>query len=244
MSDERTETITASDGGTFDGWLFLPPNGRGPGILLLQEIFGVGEFLRGKAIDLAARGYVVLCPDVFWRSERRVAHGHDEAGLQQAFASLTKWQAETDDATNVGDLLAALAHLRGMRAVDSAKVAVMGYCLGGRLAYEVSVAGDPDACVAYYGSGIGERVDATAGEVSCPTLFHYGDSDPFIPNEENEAVQAAFAGNDDVTVHVHAGGGHAFENEQAEQFWNTACAERSWSLTLAFLAEQLQPPTP
>jgi dienelactone hydrolase len=56
-------------------------------------------------------------------------------------------------------------------------------------------------------------------------------------------VQAAFAGRDDVTVHVHAGGGHAFENEEAEQFWNTACAERSYALTLAFLAEHLQPTT-
>ncbi len=243
MANERTESITAPDGGTFDGWVFLPPGARGPGILLLQEIFGVGPFLRAKALDLAERGYVVLCPDVFWRTERRVAHNHDEEGLQKAFASMTRWQEATDDATNAGDLLAALAHLRGLPEVGDAKVAVMGYCLGGRLAYEVAAAGDPDACVAYYGSGIGGRLDDTAASVDCPTLFHYGDSDPFIPNEENEAVQAAFAGRDDVTVHVHAGGGHAFENEEAEQFWNPAAAEKSWALTLAFLAEQLEPRT-
>ena len=75
MPTERTETISTSDGGTYDGWLFVPDRGFGPGILLLQEIFGVGSFLRAKAIDLAERGYVVLCPDVFtdspmelWRS--------------------------------------------------------------------------------------------------------------------------------------------------------------------------------
>ncbi len=177
---DRTETVTARDGQTSDAWVWLPASGSGPGILLLQEIFGVSSFLRAKASDLADLGYVVACPDVFWRTERHVDHDHDDAGLQAAFASMSRWAAEVPEATTRDDLLAALDHLRALPEVDG-KVAVMGYCLGGRLAYELAAAGDPDACVAYYGSGIGGRLDDTAESVTCPTIFHYGGADPFIP---------------------------------------------------------------
>jgi carboxymethylenebutenolidase len=83
----RTESITAPDGQSFDGHLTVPDTGSGPGILLLQEIFGVGDFLLSKAADLANLGYVVLCPDVFWRVQRNVALAHDEAALQEASGS-------------------------------------------------------------------------------------------------------------------------------------------------------------
>jgi carboxymethylenebutenolidase len=235
---DRVETITAPDGQAFDAWVWLPASGSGPGILLLQEIFGVGPFLEAKASDLADLGYVVACPDVFWRTERHVAHDHDDAGLQAAFGSMTRWQAEVPEETTSADLLAALDHLRGMPEVGE-KVAVMGYCLGGRLAYELAAAGDPDVCVSYYGSGIGGRLDDTASSVACTTLFHYGGADPYIPAEEAEAVARAFAGRDDVELHVHEGAGHAFENSEAGQFFSSDAAERSWELTTEFLARTL-----
>jgi carboxymethylenebutenolidase len=241
MTSERTETVTAPDGETFDAWAFVPEHGSGPGVLLLQEIFGVGAFLRAKATDLAALGYVVLCPDVFWRTERRVAHDHDDAGLAAAYASVTRWSEEVAPAVTAADLAAALAHLRAMPEVGDRPVAVLGYCLGGRLAYELAAAAEPDACVSYYGSRIGERLDETAGSVTCPVLFHYGGADPFIPVEEAEAVRAAFAGRDDVEVHVHDGAGHAFENFDAPTFHNADAAARSWAITTTWLAERLGP---
>jgi carboxymethylenebutenolidase len=240
MPTERTETITTSDGATYDGWLFVPDRGAGPGILLLQEIFGVGPFLRAKANDLAALGYVVLCPDVFWRTERHVAHDHDEAGLAAAFASMTRWSEEVDDLTAAADLLSAFEHLRGLEEVGARAVGVMGYCLGGRLAYEVAIAGQPDAAVCYYGSGIGGRLDHAA-EITCPVLFHYGGTDPFIPSEEAEAVRQAFAERDDVEVHIHAGAGHAFENSEAPAFYDADATAAAWPLTVDFLARTLDP---
>jgi carboxymethylenebutenolidase len=235
----RTETIHAADGGTFDGALFVPAGGSGPGVLLLQEIFGVGPFIRSKGVDLAALGYVALAPDVFWRTERGVEHGHDADGMEAAFGSATRWSEEVDDATKTSDLLAALDHLRNLPEVDG-KVAVMGYCLGGRLAYEVAAAGAPDTCVSYYGSRIHERLDETAAEVTCPVLFHYGAADPYIPSEQVDAVEAAFSGRSDVEVHRHEGAGHAFENFEAPQFWNEAAAEWSWARTTEWLAEHLR----
>lgn len=239
MPNQRTETISTSDGGTYDGWVWVPDRGSGPGVLLLQEIFGVGDFLRAKAADLAALGYVVLCPDVFWRTEPRAAFAHDEAGLQAAFATLTRWTQEVDEVTAAGDLVSALEHLRGLPEVGARAAGVMGYCLGGRLTYEVAVHGQPDAAVAYYGSGIGGRLDDAAA-ITCPTLFHYGGNDAFIPQDEVEAVRAAFAGRADVEVHVHGSAGHAFENHEAPTFHDPAAAAASWPLTTAFLARTLR----
>jgi carboxymethylenebutenolidase len=244
VTTTRTETITAPDGGTFAGHLAVPDRGSGPGILLLQEIFGVNDFLKAKADDLAALGYVVLCPDVFWRVEPGVSLPHDEAALGQAFGYMERFMAN-GMAEAPGDLAAALAHLRALPEVGGRegagqKVGVMGYCLGGRLAYEVGVGGDPDAVVSYYGSGIATRLD-DAGNITCPAIFHFGGSDPFIPNEEVDAIRAAFEHRDDVELHVQQEAGHAFENHLAEQFSNPAAAAKSWPLTVEFLERTLQP---
>ena len=233
----RSESVAAAGGQTFDAHLTVPDGGRGPGVLLLQEIFGVNDFLIAKAADLAAAGYAVLCPDVFWRVERNVSLPHDEAALGQAFSYMERW-SQRDPSETVGDLVAALAHLRGLDEVDG-KVAVMGYCLGGRLAYEAAVAGDPDACVSYYGSGIADRLDE-AGKITCPVIFHFGGSDPYIPNDQVDRIRAAFAGRDDVEVHVQDDAGHAFENSLAPMFHHAGAAARSWPLTLAFLERTLR----
>src|ERR1022692_260943 len=86
MIVSRSEQIQTPDGEQFDGYLVLPDAGRGPGIMLLPEVFGVNQFLKSKAVDLASLGYVVLCPDVFWRIERRISLHHDEASLAAASA--------------------------------------------------------------------------------------------------------------------------------------------------------------
>ena len=238
MPTTRTETITAPDGGTFDGTVVVPDGGSGPGILLLQEIFGVNDFLLAKAADLAEAGYVVLCPDVFWRVERNVALPHDEEALQTAFGLMTRYSEEVDGATQAGDLTAALDHLRSLPEVTG-PVAAMGYCLGGRLAYEVSVAADPDACVSYYGSGIADRLD-DADRISCPVIFHFGGNDPFIPNDQVDAIKKVMGDRPDVELHVHESAGHAFENHLAPMFHSADAAARSWPLTMEFLDRTLR----
>lgn len=232
----RTEHIEAADGGRFDGTAFVP-DGGGPGLLLLQEIFGVGEFLRHKAQALAAEGYVVLCPDVFWRVEPHVELDHDEDGLGRAYQYVERFAAIDAEVTR-GDLLAALGHLRAMPEVTG-RVGVMGYCLGGRLAYEVAVAGDPDTCVSYYGSGIAAQLD-DAARIECPVLFQFGGADAFIPQSDVEQIRRAFAGRPDVELHVYGDAGHAFENSFAPAFSVPEAAARSWPVTLAFLDRTLR----
>lgn len=237
MPSTRTETITAPAGGTFSGQLTLPDSGQGAGILLLQEIFGVGEFLLAKANDLAELGYVVLCPDVFWRVQPNIALAHDDAALQEAFGFMTKYNELPDD-TRLADLGAALDHLRSVPEAAGRKVAAMGYCLGGHLAYAIGCHFDPDAVVSYYGSGIADRL-SEAETLNCPTIFHFGGNDPFIPNEQVDAIRAHLEGHD-VEIHVQHAAGHAFENFLAAQFHDPAAAAASWPLTVDFLARELK----
>ncbi len=239
MPSVRTETITAPDGGQYEGHLTVPDAGRGPGIVLLQEIFGVGDFLTSKANDLAELGYVVLCPDVFWRVEPGIALPHDESALQEAFGYMTRYATEVPEETKLADLGAALDHLRALPEVAGNKVAVMGYCLGGFLAYELACHFDPDAAVSYYGSTIADHL-AEAESLTCPIIFHFGGNDPFIPNEQVDAIRAHLDDRDNVTIHVQHQAGHAFENFLAPQFHDAAAAAISWPLTVDFLDRELR----
>jgi carboxymethylenebutenolidase len=238
MATSRTETVTAADGGSFEALLVLPEDLPAPGVLLFQEVFGVNDFITSKAEHLAAEGYAVLCPDVFWRVAPGYAVGHTDEALQEAIGVASRYSTEVDHATKVGDLLAALAHLRSLPET-SGKAAVMGYCLGGWLAYETAAAGEPDSCVSYYGSQIVDRLD-DADRITCPTLFHFGGSDPFLPRDKVAAIEAAFAGRGDVEIRVEEAAGHAFENHLAQQFHDPDAAARSWPATLEFLQHALR----
>jgi carboxymethylenebutenolidase len=103
MPTTRNEQVTAPDGGTFDATAVVPDGGGGPGVLLFQEIFGVNDFLLAKADELADLGYVVLCPDVFWRVERNVALPHDEASLQAAFGYMKLYAEGVPMDTKIAD---------------------------------------------------------------------------------------------------------------------------------------------
>jgi carboxymethylenebutenolidase len=114
----------------------------------------------------------------------------------------------------------------------------MGFCLGGTLAWFVAAAGDPDVAVSYYGSGVAGGLDQ-AGTVTCPVIFHFGDSDPYLPNEQVDAIRASVGDRPDVEIHVQAGAGHAFDNHEAPTFWNEAAAAAAWERTVAFLQQHL-----
>lgn len=224
--------VTTADGGTMDAHLVVPESGSGPGLVLLMEIFGVGAYIKTAAERLAALGYTVLAPDLYWRVERGIALDHDEAGLHKAFGYVQK----LDVPQAVADALDALAHLRAMPATGG-RAGVLGFCLGGTLAYLVAANGDPDTAVCYYGSGIHDALEY-AGSVTCPVLFHYGTRDDYIPTEKSELVRATFEDRPDCEVRFHDAG-HAFDNSEAAMFHDPAAAAEAWEQTAAFLARTL-----
>ncbi len=226
------EQVPSVDGDAFDAYRAEPPGGSGPGVVLLQEIFGINDNMRGVADRLAGEGYVVLVPDMFWRLERRFER-KDEAGFGDALAMVQRFDLET----GASDLAATVDHVRGMPGCTGT-VGAAGFCLGGTLALLAATRAGVDAAVSYYGSGNNDLL----GEVratTCPLLFHYGDQDPFIPEEKVAEVEGAVAGRPDTAVHRYAAG-HAFSNWDAPSMFDEAAAEAAWDRTLEFLARHLQ----
>lgn len=238
MPSTRYETITAADGGTFDAFCAAPDTASAPGVLLFQEIFGINDNIRGLAERLAEAGYLVLAPDMFWRIEPRFER-KDESGLREAMARAQRLDRERA----VEDITATFAHLLAMPGC-SGRVGGVGFCLGGTLTYLFATSSrvdgrGPDAAVSYYGSGVHELL-GRADDLECPTLFHYGDRDPYIPRKQVAAVEDALAGRPGVAVHRYDAG-HAFSNWDAPSMYDRDAAELAWERTLAFFAEHLRP---
>ena len=228
----RTEQLTAHDGGQFDGHLWLPDSGSGPGLLLLQEIFGVGPYIRSVAERLAAQGYVVLAPDVFWRIQPNWEADHDEKGLTDSIGLMGQF----DFVQGVDDCVAAFEHLDEMSAVRGG-TGVIGFCMGGLLTYHVAAATEPQVAISYYGSNIASSLDL-AGKITCPIIFHFGERDAYIPVEQVDQIRVAFENRDNAPVHVHDAG-HAFDNHEAPMFFDPEAAKAAWALTSDFLATHL-----
>jgi len=217
-----------------DLYVWTPGGEPTAAILLIQEIFGVGPYIRAVAERLADAGYVVGAPDVFWRFAPNWEAGHDEAGLTESMAKVQ----QMDGPTAIADCVRALAHLGALDGV-TAKPGVLGYCLGGTLAFGVAANADPSVCVSYYGSGVPDMI-GMLDQVTCPTLFHFGNNDAFLPNEGVDKVNAAIVGREGFVVNVE-NAGHAFDNHESEMFYNEPAARAAWAKTMAFLNLYLPP---
>jgi len=204
--------IASADGGRFKGYLASPAAGSGPGILLLQEIFGINASMRAVADYYAEEGYVVLAPDLFWRMEAGVELGYSEADFGKAMGYYQRFDANQ----SIKDAADALKVLRG-RPECTGKVGALGFCLGGKLAYLVAARTDVDCAVSYYGVGI-EADLAEAGAVQGPMVFHFAELDRFAPAEARAQIMAAFAGRSDVEFYLYPGCDHAFAAPERASF--------------------------
>jgi carboxymethylenebutenolidase len=197
-------TIKAFDGGEFDGYLALPASGYGPGIVVLQEIFGINGFLRSVADWYAAHGSVALVPDLFWRLERGVDLTDTGDDWEKGVALYLKM----DEAKAVEDSAAAVEFLRRHSAC-SGRVGGVGFCMGGNLAYLLSARFKPDAAVGYYGVSI-EKSLGEAQNIANPLLLHVAPLDKFCPPEAQSRIHATLDSNPLVTIHDYPGMDHAF----------------------------------
>jgi len=216
----------------FAGYLALPPAGRGPGLLLMQEIFGVNEHIRAVADQYALDGFVVLAPDLFWRQAPRVELGYEGADMTQARSLMQAYTAEQA----IADIGVAARVLRARAEVGASKVGAVGYCMGGRMAWFAAATAGVDAAVAYYGGGIHMNLQHAA-TVRCPVQFHYAGHDDHIPPEAVAAVRQAM-GPERAEVHVYAEAHHGF-NCWARGSYHAASAALAHGRALAFLAAKL-----
>ncbi|WP_324651068.1 dienelactone hydrolase family protein [Georgenia sp. H159] len=229
MTVATTTDVRLGDG-TMPAHLWLPPGGTGPGLLLLQEIFGVSEYIRSRAEDLARLGYVVLAPELYWRTDGTVDESRADV-LEQGMAL----QAQLEWDQTVGDSVAALDALRARPEVNGG-TGVIGFCFGGGVAFNVAAVADVDVLVSYYGSALPQLLPL-ADKVGVPSLHHFGTADAYIPPETVEEIRAAVAG-PEVEFHLHEGAGHAFDNPHPAFVHHAARAD-AWSQTVDFLARRL-----
>jgi len=209
-------TIQCPDG-SFSAYLAAPASGKGAGVLVIQEIFGVNKDMRDHCDRLAAEGYFALCPDIFWRQE---------PGIQITDQSEEEWAKAFelyqgfDVAKGVDDLKASLAHLRTIDGCTG-KAGTVGFCLGGLLAYIMATDSDADCNVAYYGVGIDERLD-DATRITAPTILHIAEEDGFVPKEAQAKINGALGGHAHVTIHNYPGVDHAFARNNGVNYDKTA----------------------
>ena len=225
-------TIKAFDGGEFDAYLATPASGYGPGIVVLQEIFGVNQYIRSVADWYAAHGFVVICPDLFWRQEPGIELTDKGDDINKAF----QLYQGLDEAKAVEDSAAAMEFLRKHQAC-SGSVGAVGFCLGGNLAYLLSVRFKPDCAVGYYGVSI-ERAIAESRNLSTPLLLHIAGSDKYCPPEAQAAIHKALDSNSLATIHTYAGREHAFGRTGGEHY-DERDAELANLRTLEFVVRNL-----
>ena len=230
--------VTGGDGAHFRAYRALPRAGSGPVIVLLQEIFGVNRHIREVADFYAEEGYVVLAPDLFRQFAPGIELDYDEAGRAQAFAYYEKF----DIARAVADITATVRLARTLPEARGeggrARVAALGFCLGGKLAYLAASASGVDAAVSYYGVGI-EKSLAESANITCPMGLHFAGHDRFTPPEVIAAIRAHFAARPEVEIFLYPDADHAFNRPGAH--FHKPSALMAHTRTLALLRRVMGP---
>ena len=219
-------TLRAADGHELGAYVARPTGEPIAGLVVIQEIFGVNAHIRSVADSYAEDGFLAVAPAIFDRVERNVDLSYDPADAQKAMSFIPR--LDVDKA--VIDIGAALDYAKK---ATGKKAGVIGYCLGGTLAWLTATRLHPDAAVGYYGGRIGNY----AGEnPSAPMMLHFGRKDTHIPADEVEKVHAAHP---EVEIHWYDAG-HAFNCEPRPSYNADAARlarERSLGFLLKFLVQ-------
>ena len=232
-----TETITiqALDGsGSFDAYVARPESNAGPVIIALKEIFGVNAGMRQICDDLAEKGYIAICPDLFWRMKPGVdITDKSQAEWDEAFGYFQNF----DHLKGMEDIAATVGAARTIEG-GSGKVGAVGYCLGGLLAYKTAVETDADACISYYGVGIETKLDQE-DQITKPLLMHIAEEDGFVDKDTQAAIKACLKHNTNITIHSYAGVDHAFARPDGIN-WDTGAANLANARSSTFFDAHLK----
>ena len=218
-----TLTLTAEDGHKLAAYLAQPEGRPKGGVVVIQEIFGVNDHIRAVADDYASQGYLAVAPALFDRVRPGIELGYSEDDVTKG----REIRAQVGNEDALLDITAAANTVK-----SAGRIAAVGYCWGGTLAWLTATRLDGFSAIAsYYGGGIG---NFAAEQPHCPVILHFGERDHAIPLTEVDAVRAAHP---ELPVHVYPAG-HGFNCDHRGSF-EPKSAEIARERTLAFFAKQL-----
>lgn len=199
---------------------------------MIQEIHGVNDGLRATVDALAQLGFVACAPDLFWRqSPDRELRGHTaERG--------SELRRQMDWPSAIADLETCVTHLRALPSC-SGKVATVGYCMGGRLAFMMALAGSSDCDVSFHGVGLEALVDGAPG-LRHPVQVHIGADDHLVPPDARQKIVTTLARHPFAQVHVYEGAKHGFARPESRNF-NPSAYELGMERMLGFFRTHLGP---
>ena len=227
--------IDAADGGQFGAYLVEPEgSGKAPGMVVIQEIFGVNGNIRRICDEYAKAGYIAIAPDLFWRQEPGVQL---DSTTKEGWDRAMQFFQGFSETKGVEDLIATVAWLRKHPRVTD-KVGDVGYCLGGKLAYLMSTRSDTDASVGYYGVSI-EGSLGEASAITKPLLLHVAEKDGFSSPEAQAKIREGLTPVVHATIHSYPGMDHAFARKGGDHY-DAASAKLADERTAEFFAKNLK----
>lgn len=229
--------IKSQSGEVFSAYLSISADSCGPGIVLCQEIFGVNEVMRKKADFLAEEGYTVLVPDLFWRTEANIELGYTPEDFEKAFQL---YQAYDED-LGIQDIRDSLNYLKTLDSCDhNAGLSVVGYCLGGKLAFLAGCRIPEVVCaIGYYGVGL-EKSLHELEKLKGHLVLHIAELDQFTPPDAREKIIQATKGHSNINVHVYEGVDHAFARPEGTHYHKPS-AKIAHERTITALHETVGP---
>ncbi len=216
--------LCSADGQELSAWVARPEGEPIAGLVVVQEIFGVNAHIRSVADGWAKDGFLAIAPALFDRIEPGVELAYEGEDAQRARSFIPKLDADK----SVLDTKAAMDYAAS---ATGKKVAVIGYCYGGTIAWLAATRLGAAAAVGYYG---GRIANYASENPACPVMLHFGRQDAHIPAEEVDKVQSAHP---EVEVYWYDAG-HGF-NCDARSSYNAAAAKEARERSLAFLKQQL-----
>ena len=216
-----------SNGGTTRGYLSTPDGGTGPGVVVIQEWWGLVPHIRDVCDRFAREGFVALAPDLY---HGETARSPDEAG--KLMMALNIEQAEKD-------LRGAVQYLLNHESVAGESVGTIGFCMGGVLSlFAASKNAQVGACVVFY--GIHPKVEPDFENLRAPVLGLYAERDGMVPPEAVRALEERVRRHGkSIETHIYPGTDHAFFNDTRPEVYDAEAAEDAWRRTLAFFRQHL-----
>ena len=233
-ADNRGQTINIqTEGGEVSAYVATAVAVLAPVVIVLHEVFGVDEDIRLTCRELAAKGFIAVAPELYWRQERGIdLDVRSDADWQKGL----KLNAGYDRDVGVRDIVATMGAARQLKGA-SGKVGVMGFCIGGLMTYLTAARHHPDAAVAYHG-GDTEKYLGEAQGISALLLMHLGEEDEFISKDAQAQIKAALAHVPSAKIFSYPGCHHAFARHNGLHYDAQAAALAN-GRTDAFLAKHL-----